>query len=193
MLLTVLLGLGYPLLMTQMSESLFPRQAHGSLIVKNGVVIGSTLIGQAFAKPEYFHPRPSATTAPDPQDATKTVPAPYNAASSAASNAALSSKTQADAVKANADAAREENPLSADLPIPPELLTASASGLDPHLSPEGAKFQAARVAQARKADVKDIAAAIDANTEGKLFGLFGAPTVNVLALNLILDERWPMR
>ena len=193
LLLTLALGLGYPLLMTQVAERLFPAQAHGSLLEKNGVVVGSALIGQVFTKPEYFHPRPSATTTADPQDAAKTVAAPYNAASSAASNAAVSAKAQNDAMQANADALKAENPLAKDLPVPPELITASGSGLDPHVSPYGALYQAGRVAAARHAPVADIQALITANTQGRLWGLFGAPTVNVLSLNLQLDERWPMR
>ena len=191
--LTLICGLAYPLLMTQLADKIFPSQAHGSLIVKNGTIVGSSLIGQNFTKPEYFHPRPSATTVPDPNDATKTVAAPYNAASSAASNAALTAKAQVDAIAAASDALRQENPASADLPIPSELVTASGSGLDPHVSPEGAKYQAARIAEARKAKPDDILALIDGKTEGKLFGLFGAPTVNVLSLNLSLDERWPIK
>ena len=192
LLLTVLLGLGYPLLMTAVADRAFPYQAHGSLVVKNGMVLGSTLIGQNFTKPEYFHPRPSATTAADPNDAAKTVPAPYNAANSMASNAAFTSKAQVDAVAANRDAVTAENPKAAG-PVPADLVTASGSGLDPHISPEGAAFQAARIAAARHVGEADIQALIEANTQDRLFGLFGAPVVNVLALNLKLDERWPMR
>jgi K+-transporting ATPase ATPase C chain len=129
---------------------------------------------------------------PDPQDSTKTVASPYNAGSSAASNAALTAKAQVDAIASNTDALKQENPKSQNLPVPSDLVTASGSGLDPQISPEGAKYQAARVADARKAKLEDINALIDANTEGKLFGLFGAPNVNVLLLNLALDERWPM-
>ena len=192
LILTVVLGLGYPLAMTVVSNRLFPAQSHGSLIVKNGTVVGSTLIGQAFTKPEYFHPRPSATTTADPNDATKTVAAPYNAASSAASNAAFTAKAQVDAVKANQDAVMAENPKAAG-PVPADLITASGSGLDPHVSPQGAAYQVARIADARHVSPAEIQAVIDANTEGRLLGLFGAPVVNVLSLNLVLDERWPMR
>lgn len=191
--LTVLCGLIYPLLTTQVADRLFPAQAHGSLISKNGTVIGSGLIGQAFTKPEYFHPRPSATTAPDPQDATKTVPAPYNAANSSASNAALTAKAQAEAIKANGDDLIKDNPASADTPIPTDLTTASGSGLDPHISPEGARYQAARIADARHVRTEDVLALIGGKTQNRLFGLFGAPVVNVLELNLALDEKWPLR
>ena len=191
--LTVLLGLGYPLFMTQLAGRLFPAQAHGSLVEKNGTVLGSALIGQNFTKPDYFHPRLSATTAPDPNDSTKSVPAPYNAANSGASNAAVTSKAQVDAIAAQQQALRDENPQSAKMPIPTELLTASASGLDPDISPEGARFQAARIAAARHAPVGDILALIDAHVQDRLFGLFGAPHVNVLMMNLELDERWPKR
>ena len=191
--LTVLCGLIYPLLTTQVADRLFPTQAHGSLISKNGTIIGSGLIGQTFSKPEYFHSRPSATTTADPADATKTVPAPYNAASSSASNAAFTAKAQVEAIKANADDLIKDNPASADTPIPADLTTASGSGLDPHISPEGAQFQAARIAEARHIKTEDVLALITARTEHRLFGLFGAPVVNVLELNLTLDEKWPLR
>ena len=193
LMLTVLCGLAYPLLMTQVAGNLFPSQAHGSLISKGDTILGSSLIGQAFTKPEYFHPRPSATTTADPQDATKTVPAPYNAANSSGSNAAFTAKTQVDAIKANADAVKDENPKAGDITIPAELISASGSGLDPHISPEGAKYQAARIAEARHVKLDDVQALIDAQTENRLFGLFGAPVVNVLRLNLTLDEKLPIR
>ena len=193
LILTVFLGLAYPLAMTQVAERLFPVQAHGSLITKNGVVIGATLIGQAFTKPEYFHPRPSATSTADPQDASKTIPAPYNAANSSGSNAAFTSKAQVDNIQANAAAVKGENPNAATDTIPADLISASASGLDPHISIEGAQYQAQRIALARHANLSDIQALIVQNSQGRLWGIFGSPVVNVLALNLILDERWPIR
>ncbi len=193
LILTVLCGLAYPLLMTQVAGNLFPAQAHGSLVSKGNTILGSSLIGQTFTKPEYFHPRPSATTTADPQDATKTVPAPYNAANSSASNASFTAKAQVEAVKANADAVKAENPESAETPVPADLTTASGSGLDPHISPEGAKYQAARIADVRRIKAAEIEALIDAQTENRLFGLFGSPVVNVLRLNLTLDERWPLK
>ena len=190
--LTLILGLGYPLLMTAVSQRLFPVQAHGSLLVKNGQIVGSPLIGQVFTKAEYFHPRPSATTTADPQDASKTVPLPYNAASSAASNATFTAKAQMESLAANAQALKDENPQAVG-EVPSDLITASASGLDPHISPEGALFQAARIAAARHAEVTQIQDLIAQNSQGRLWGLFGAPVVNVLDLNLKLDERWPLR
>lgn len=193
LILTVFLGLAYPLVMTQVAERLFPAQAHGSLISKNGVVIGSALIGQAFTKPEYFHPRPSATTTADPQDASKTIPAPYNAASSSGSNAAFTSKAQMDTLQANATAIQNENPNAGTDTIPADLITTSGSGLDPHISIEGAEYQAPRIATARHANLADIQALIIQNSHGRLWGIFGSPVVNVLALNLKLDEMWPIR
>jgi K+-transporting ATPase ATPase C chain len=187
---TILCGLAYPLAVTGLADKLFPAQAHGSLIARNGVTLGSAVVGQNFTLPQYIHPRPSATTQPDPQDAAKTVAAPYNAASSAASNLALSSKAYAEGVAALTAQVQAENP-KAQGPVPMELVTASASGLDPDLSPEAAKYQAARVAAARRAPIRDVETLIDAYTKSRLLGIFGMPTVNVLELNLALDARWP--
>src|SRR6201997_735368 len=144
--LTLITGLAYPLAMTGIAEVIFPRQAQGSLIEQDGKVVGSALIGQVFESDKYFHGRPSATTAPDPNDSTKTVPAPYNAANSGASNLGPTSKALADRVKEDVDKLKAENPNN---PVPVDLVTTSASGLDPNISPEAAEFQAPRVAKAR--------------------------------------------
>ena len=143
---TVITGIIYPLAMTGIAQAVFPYQANGSLIEKGGKVIGSALIGQNFSSDKYFHGRPSATTAPDPNDASKTVPAPYNAANSGASNLGPTSKTLVDRVKEDAEKLAAENP---NTPIPADLVTTSASGLDPDITPAGALFQVPRVAKAR--------------------------------------------
>jgi len=186
--LTLLLGVAYPLGMTYLSGAIFPHQAHGSLITKaDGTVVGSELIGQNFTGAGYFHGRPSATTDTDPNDSTKSVPAPYNGASSnAASNAAPSSKALIADVQSRVDALKAENP-DAKGEIPVDLVTASASGLDPHISVAGAVYQVARVAKARGLKDEDVMKLVQANTEGRTFGLLGEPRVNVLKLNLALD------
>ena len=189
---TLLTGLAYPLAMTGLAQALFPHQAHGSLIEKNGIVVGSELIAQGFAKPQYFHPRPSATTDTDPNDATKTVPAPYNAANSGASNAAPTSKSYIESTQALVEAVKAENP-KATGPVPVDLVTASGSGLDPHISPAAAAFQVARVADARRIPAPLVAKLVAEITEGRTFGILGEARVNVLRLNLALDERWPMK
>lgn len=183
-LLTLLTGLAYPLAITGLAQALFPKQAGGSLIERDGKVIGSALIGQNFTGAGYFHGRPSATTDTDPNDAGKTVPAPYNAANSAGSNLAPTSKALIDRVKADAAKLQEEN---TDAPVPVELVTTSASGLDPEISPTAARFQIPRIAKARGLDAAKLQALIDAHTQGRWLGLIGEPTVNVLALNLALD------
>ena len=188
--LTVLLGLGYPLAMTGLAGTLFPTQAHGSLIEKNGTVVGSALIGQTFAKPEYFHSRPSATTDADPADASKTVPAPYNAANSGASNAAPTSKAYMEATQALVDQIKAENP-DARIAVPVDLVTASGSGLDPHVSPAAIEYQLPRIAKARGIAESDLRPLVASQTEGRVFGILGEARVNVLKLNLALDERWP--
>src|ERR1700733_8267452 len=144
--LTLITGLAYPLAMTGIAQAIFPNQAQGSLIERDGAVVGSALIGQQFTSDKYFHGRPSATTAPDPNDSTKTVPAPYNAANSGGSNLGPSNKALVDRVQEDMEALKKENP-SASVPI--DLVTTSASGLDPDISPEGAPFQVARGAKAR--------------------------------------------
>jgi K+-transporting ATPase ATPase C chain len=186
--LTLLLGLGYPLAMTKLAELLFPYQAHGSLIKDGDRVIGSELIGQNFTSGKYFHGRPSATTDTDPSDASKTVAAPYNAASSSGSNAAPSSKALISDVAARVAALKAENP-DAVGPIPVDLVTSSASGLDPHISVAAALYQVPRVAAARGLPADDVVKMVQLYTEGRTFGLLGEPRVNVLRLNLGLDAR----
>ena len=183
--LTLITGLAYPLVMTGIAQALFPRQAQGSLVERNGKVVGSELIGQVFESDKYFHGRPSATTAPDPNDATKTVPAPYNAANSGGSNLGPSNKALVDRVQGDMDKLKQEN---ASAPVPADLVTTSASGLDPHISPEAALFQVPRIAKARNLPEGRIRQLVADHTEGRLFGLLGEPRVNVLLLNLALDQ-----
>jgi K+-transporting ATPase ATPase C chain len=183
-LLTAITGLAYPLAMTEIAGAIFPKQAQGSLVERDGKVIGSVLIGQEFKDDKYFHGRPSATTAPDLADSTKTVPAPYNAANSGGSNLGPTSKALNDRVKEDVDRLKAEN---SRLAVPIDLVTTSASGLDPDISPEGALFQVPRVAKARNMPEDRVRQLVTANTEGRLIGLFGEPRVNVLALNLALD------
>jgi K+-transporting ATPase ATPase C chain len=184
-LLTLITGLAYPLAMTAIAGVLFPKQAQGSLIEKEGKVVGSALIGQEFKDDRYFHGRPSATSAPDPADASKTVPAPYNAANSGGSNLGPTSKALNDRVKEDVDKLKAENP---NAPVPIDLVTTSASGLDPDISPDGALFQVPRVAKARNMSEDRLRELITANTQGRLAGLLGEPRINVLALNLALDR-----
>jgi K+-transporting ATPase ATPase C chain len=183
-LLTLITGLAYPLAMTAITGAIFAKQAQGSLIERDGKVIGSALIGQEFQEDKYFHGRPSATTAPDPADSTKTVPAPYNAANSGGSNLGPTSKALNERIKQDVDRLKTENP-SAGVPI--DLVTASGSGLDPDISPEGALFQVPRVAKARNMPEDRLRQLVAENTSGRLAGLLGEPRVNVLALNLALD------
>jgi len=183
-LMTVLTGILYPLGMTEVAQTVFPHQANGSLIERDGKVIGSALIGQEFKDDKYFHGRPSATSAPDPADATKTVPAPYNAANSSGSNLGPTSKALNDRVKEDVDKLKAENP---SVPVPVDLVTTSGSGLDPDISPEGALFQVPRVAKARNMPEDRVRQLVAQNTAGRLGGLLGEPRVNVLALNLALD------
>jgi K+-transporting ATPase ATPase C chain len=183
-LLTLITGLAYPLAMTAITGAIFPKQAQGSLIERDGKVIGSALIGQEFKEDKYFHGRPSATTAPDPTDSTKTVPAPYNADNSGGSNLGPTSKALNERIKEDVDRLKAENP-SAGVPI--DLVTASGSGLDPDISPEGALFQVPRVAKARNMPEDRLRQLVAENTSGRLAGLLGEPRVNVLALNLALD------
>jgi potassium-transporting ATPase KdpC subunit len=184
LLLTLITGLAYPLAMTGIANAIFPKQAQGSLIERGGKVVGSALIGQEFKSDKYFHGRPSATTAPDPADATKTVPAPYNAANSGGSNLGPTSKALNDRVKEDVDKLKAENPSSA---VPVDLVTTSGSGLDPDISPEGALFQVPRVAKARNMPEDRVRQLVSENTAGRLVGLLGELKVNVLALNLALD------
>jgi K+-transporting ATPase ATPase C chain len=182
--LTLITGLAYPLAITAVAGAIFPKQAKGSLIEKDGKVVGSALIGQEFKSDKYFHGRPSATVAPDPNDFTKTVPAPYNAANSGGSNLGPTSKALNDRVKEDVAKLKAENPSQS---VPVDLVTASGSGLDPDISPEGALFQVPRVAKARNLPEDRVRQFVTENTEGRLGGLLGEPRVNVLALNLALD------
>jgi potassium-transporting ATPase KdpC subunit len=183
--LTLITGLAYPLAMTGVAQVIFPRQAQGSLIERDGKVVGSDLIGQVFTSDRYFHGRPSATTAPDPKDSTKTVAAPYNAANSGGSNLGPSNKALIDRVQGDIDALKKENPSA---PVPADLVTTSASGLDPHISPEAALFQVPRIAKARNLPEDRIRQVVEETTEGRYLGLLGEPRVNVLLLNLALDR-----
>jgi K+-transporting ATPase ATPase C chain len=182
--LTLITGLVYPLAITGIAGVLFPYQAQGSLIERNGMVVGSELIGQVFADDKYFHGRPSATNTPDPNDPTKNVDAPYNAANSAGSNLGPTSKALADRLQGDVDKLKAENPSA---PVPVDLVTTSGSGLDPHISPAAALFQVPRVAKARNLPEDRVRELVQAQTEGRLLGLLGEPRVNVLALNLALD------
>ncbi len=182
--LTLITGLVYPLAMTGIAEVIFPTQAQGSLVEVDGKVVGSALIGQEFASDKYFHGRLSATTAPDPNDSTKTVPAPYNAANSGGSNLGPTNKALIDRVKADVDKLKAENPSA---PVPIDLVTTTGGGLDPHITPEAAMFQVPRVAKARNLPEDRVRELVNAHVEGRLLGLLGEPRVNVLALNMALD------
>jgi len=183
--LTLITGLIYPLAMTGIAVLLFPHQAQGSLVERDGKIVGSELIGQAFTGDKYFHGRPSATNTPDPNDATKTVPAPYNAANSGGSNLGPSNKALIDRVQGDIDALKKENPSE---PVPADLVTTSASGLDLHISPEAALFQVPRIAKARNLSEDRIRQLVEEHTEGRFLGVLGEPRVNVLLLNLALDR-----
>ena len=182
--LTVITGLIYPLFMTGIAGVLFPTQAQGSLVEIDGKVVGSTLIGQEFSSDKYFHGRPSATTAPDPNDSSKTIAAPYNAANSGGSNLGPTNKALIDRVNTDVDKLKQENPSA---PVPIDLVTTTGSGLDPDITPEGALFQVPRVAKARNIPEDRLRQLVNDHVEGRLLGLFGEPRVNVLALNMALD------
>ena len=175
---TILLGLVYPLAMTAIAQAMFPDKANGQLVMREGRVIGSRIIGQSFSSPGYFHGRPSAAGTG------------YDAANSAGTNLGPTSRKLVDAVKTAVAAAQKENPSA---PVPIDLVTSSASGLDPHLSPAAALFQAPRVAAARHASEADVRRLVEAHIEPRQFGFLGEPRVNVLELNLALDEQWPIR
>jgi K+-transporting ATPase ATPase C chain len=181
---TIITGLAYPLGMTGISQVLFHHQANGSLIERDGKVIGSSLIGQNFTSEKYFHGRPSATTDTDPKDPTKTIPAPYNAANSGGSNLGPTSKALVDRVKDDTAKLEAENP---GVPVPADLVTTSASGLDPDITPAGALFQVPRVAKARGLSQDAVRQLVEAHIDGRFLGLIGEPRVNVLELNLALD------
>ena len=182
---TALTGLVYPLGMTGIAQILFPHQANGSLLEKDGKVIGSALIGQNFAADNYFHGRPSATTETDPNDATKTVAVPYAADNSVGSNLGPTAQPLLDRVKDDAAKLHEENPSA---PVPVDLVTTSASGLDPDITPAGALFQVPRIAKARGLPEDRIRQLVADNTTGRFAGIIGEPRVNVLNLNLALDS-----
>ena len=184
LLLTVITGLVYPLGMTGLAQLIFPHQANGSLIEKEGKVIGSEIIGQNFTDARYFHGRPSATTDTDPNDPAKTVPAPYNASNSGGANAGPTSKSLIDRVTQDADKLKAENPSA---PIPVDLVTTSASGLDPDISPAAAHFQAPRVAKTRGISEARLHDLVNQSIEGRFLGILGEPKVNVLQLNMKLD------
>jgi potassium-transporting ATPase KdpC subunit len=183
--LTLITGLAYPLAMTGIAEVIFPRQAQGSMLERDGQVVGSALIGQNFTTDKYFHGRLSATTAPDPKDPTKTVAAPYNAANSGGSNLGPSNKALIDRVQGDLDKLKQENP---SVPVPADLVTTSASGLDPEISPEAALFQVPRIAKARNLPENRVRELVAEQTQGRFLGLLGEPRVNVLLLNLALDR-----
>jgi len=174
---TVILGIAYPLVITGIAQVAFPATANGQLIEHGDTVIGSTLIGQGFSKPAYFHPRPSATATP------------YDAANSSGSNYGPTNKKLIDAVRSNVEAARSENP---DTPVPIDLVTTSASGFDPHVSPAAADFQVPRVARERHVSEQTIRQLVARHTEGRTFGFLGEARVNVLEMNLALDAQYPV-
>ena len=181
---TILTGLVYPLVMTGVAGVIFPNQAQGSLIEKDGKVVGSALIGQSFTSDRYFHGRPSATLGPDPADPSKTTSVPYNAANSGGSNLGPTSKALIERITADVDRLKQENASSR---VPTDLVTTSASGLDPDITPEAAYFQVPRVAKARNLPENDVSRLVADNIKGRTLGIFGEPRVNVLALNLALD------
>lgn len=185
---TALTGLAYPLAVTGIAHVAMPSLAGGSLIESKGNVIGSSLIGQNFTSEKYFHPRPSATSAPDPADSSKTVDAPYNAGNSSGSNLGPTSQKLIDRVKGDVETLRAEG---ISQPIPADAVTTSASGLDPHISPQNAMTQIDRVAKARGLAPDVVNRVVAQQTQGRLFGLIGEPRVNVLSLNLALDALKP--
>ena len=182
---TVITGLIYPLGMTRIAQLIFPHQANGSLIEKDGTVIGSELIGQNFTDNKYFHGRPSATTEPDPKDPTKTVSMPYAADNSAGSNLGPTSQALINRVKDDAAKLKIENPST---PIPVDLVTTSASGLDPDITPAAAEFQVPRVAKARNLSEDKVRTLVADMTQDRFLGVLGEKRVNVLTLNMALDQ-----
>jgi K+-transporting ATPase ATPase C chain len=175
---TLLLGVAYPLAVTGLAQVLFRDKANGQLLERDGTVVGSRIIGQAFSSPGYFRSRPSAAGTG------------YDAANSAGTNLGPTNKKLVDAVKTATDAAKQENPAA---PVPIDLVTSSASGLDPHISPAAAAFQVPRIARERGAPEDDIRRLVEAHSEGRQLGFLGEPVVNVLELNLALDAQMPMK
>jgi potassium-transporting ATPase KdpC subunit len=184
--LTLITGLAYPLAMTGIAGTIFPSQAQGSLIERDGQVIGSALIGQQFTSDRYFHGRPSATLGPDPNDSSKTTSVPYNAVNSAGSNLGPTNRALIERVQGDVEKLKQEN---AAAPVPIDLVTASGSGLDPDITPEAALFQLPRVAEARGVPEDQLRQLVDDHIEGRFLGILGEPRVNVLKLNLALDQR----
>ncbi len=182
--LTLITGLAYPLAVTGIASALFPAKAGGSLIERNGRIVGSALIGQDFDKARYFHGRPSATTGPDPKDTSKSILVPYNAENSGGSNLGPTNKALIERIRQDVANLQKENP---GVPVPPDLVTTSASGLDPDISLEAALFQVPRVAKARGIPADKLRELVTQHVEGRIFNLFGEPHVNVLRLNLDLD------
>jgi potassium-transporting ATPase KdpC subunit len=182
---TIITGLIYPLVITGIAQVAFPYQANGSLVVKDGTVVGSELMGQSFTSEKYFHGRPSATSAPDPNDSTKTVDAPYNAANTGGSNLGPTSKTLIERITKDVEERKTQNP---DPQVPTDLVTASGSGLDPHISPAAALFQVPRVAKARNVPEDRLRQLVNEHIQGRTLGVLGEPRVNVLALNMALDR-----
>jgi len=183
--LTLITGVAYPFAVTGIAQAIFPVKARGSLLERDGKVIGSALIGQEFTSEGYFHGRPSATTAPDPNDSTKTVPVAYNAANSGGSNLGPTNKSLIDRIQGDIEKLKQENPSAQ---VPADLVTTSGSGLDPHISPEAALFQVPRVAKARNLPENSVRQLVAENTSDRLVGILGEPYVNVLELNLALDR-----
>lgn len=183
--LTLITGLVYPLTITGIAGLVFPYQAQGSLVERDGKVVGSVLIGQQFTSDRYFHGRPSATLGPDPNDPSKTVAVPYNAANSMGSNLGPTNKALIERVRIDVEKLKAENP---GTPVPLDLVTTSGSGLDPHISPEAALFQVPRIAKARNMSEDSVRRLVGEHIEGRMLSIFGEPRVNVLALNLALDR-----
>jgi len=183
--LALITGLFYPLAITGVARVLFPWRAQGSLVEQGGKVIGSTLIGQAFTSNRYFHGRPSATVAPDPNDTSKSVDKPYNAAGSGGSNLGPTNRVLIERVKSDVERLRQQNGASE---VPIDMVTTSGSGLDPHISPDAARFQVPRIAKARGMPEDRLRQLVDQFAESRFLGIFGEPRVNVLALNMALDR-----
>ena len=187
----VICGFAYPLAVTAVGQLIMPYQANGTIETAAGKIVGSRLIGQQWSDPKWFHGRPSATVAPDPQDPTKNVEAPYNAANTTASNLGPTSKVLEERLRADRKTLDEAQPELASEPLPADMLTASASGLDPDITPANASLQVARVANARGVPPEQIAALVQKHVTPRSLWIFGEPRVNVLELNIALEEAFP--